>query len=219
MRRISRDGEAREFFGGLQGESLRSKRAQLLEALRSDRTLAELASRHKGHPTLITKWKRQASEGMVDFRVEALEAALARHGKPEIFNTDQGSPFTSVAFTQVLKDAGVKISMDGKGRLDGQCFHRAAVAQSQVRVRLSPGLRDRRPGPGRDRRLDRLLQHLKASFGVRWTHPRGGLYWAERAISGACPGDGAGGAGGMKIIMGSHLTNAAKLSNDWGPPL
>ena len=52
----------------------------------------------------------------VDFCVEALEAALARHGRPEIFNTDQGSQFTSVAFTQVLKDAGVKISMDGKGR-------------------------------------------------------------------------------------------------------
>ncbi len=48
--------------------------------------------------------------------VEALEEALARHGKPEIFNTDQGSQFTSVAFTQVLKDAGVKISMDGRGR-------------------------------------------------------------------------------------------------------
>ncbi len=42
---------------------------------------------------------------------------------------------------------------------------------------------------------------------------------ARRAISGACPGDGARGAGGMKFIMGSHLTTAAKLSNDWGPPL
>ena len=52
----------------------------------------------------------------VDFCVEALEAALARHGKPEIFNTDQGSQFTSATFTQVLKDAGVKISMDGRGR-------------------------------------------------------------------------------------------------------
>ena len=52
----------------------------------------------------------------VDFCVEALEQALARHGKPEIFNTDQGSQFTSLAFTQVPKDAGVKISMDGKGR-------------------------------------------------------------------------------------------------------
>ena len=52
----------------------------------------------------------------VDFCVEALEAALARHGKPEIFNSDQGSQFTSLAFTQVLKDAGVKISMDGRGQ-------------------------------------------------------------------------------------------------------
>ena len=51
-----------------------------------------------------------------DFCVEALEEALARHGKPAIFNSDQGSQFTSVAFTQVLKDAGVKISMDGRGR-------------------------------------------------------------------------------------------------------
>ena len=51
-----------------------------------------------------------------DFCVEALKEALALHGKPEIFNTDQGSQFTSFAFTNVLKDHGVKISMDGKGR-------------------------------------------------------------------------------------------------------
>ena len=51
-----------------------------------------------------------------DFCVEALEEALALHGKPEIFNSDQGSQFTSFAFTNVLKDHGVKISMDGKGR-------------------------------------------------------------------------------------------------------
>ena len=50
------------------------------------------------------------------YLIEALEEALARYGKPEIFNTDQGSQFTSVAFTQVLKDACVQISMDGKGR-------------------------------------------------------------------------------------------------------
>ena len=51
-----------------------------------------------------------------DFCVQALEEALARHGRPEIFNTDQGSQFTSFAFTNVLKGHGVKISMDGKGR-------------------------------------------------------------------------------------------------------
>ena len=48
--------------------------------------------------------------------VEALEEAMSRYGKPEIFNTDQGSQFTSYEFTRVLKDAGVRISMDGRGR-------------------------------------------------------------------------------------------------------
>jgi putative transposase len=50
------------------------------------------------------------------FCVEALEDAMARYGRPEIFNTDQGSQFTSLDFTGVLKDAGVAISMDGRGR-------------------------------------------------------------------------------------------------------
>ncbi len=49
------------------------------------------------------------------FCIEALEEALARHGKPDIFNTDQGSQFTSQAFTGFLLKAGVAISMDGKG--------------------------------------------------------------------------------------------------------
>ena len=51
-----------------------------------------------------------------DFCIEALEEALARHGPPEIFNTDQGGQFTSPRFTGVLQDAGVRISMDGRGR-------------------------------------------------------------------------------------------------------
>jgi putative transposase len=50
------------------------------------------------------------------FCVEALEEALAQYGGPEIFNTDQGSQFTSLEFTQVLKEAGIRISMDGRGR-------------------------------------------------------------------------------------------------------
>jgi putative transposase len=49
------------------------------------------------------------------FCVETLEDAMARHGKPEIFNTDQGSQFTGAAFTGVLADNGIAISMDGKG--------------------------------------------------------------------------------------------------------
>ena len=50
-----------------------------------------------------------------DFCVEALEEALARFGKPEIFNTDQGSQFTSMAFTGVLLREKIAISMDGRG--------------------------------------------------------------------------------------------------------
>lgn len=50
-----------------------------------------------------------------DFCLEALEEALGTHGKPETFNTDQGSQFTSEAFTSVLKREDIRISMDGKG--------------------------------------------------------------------------------------------------------
>ena len=51
-----------------------------------------------------------------DFCIEAVEEALARHGRPEIFNTDQGSQFTSPRFVEVLTAAGVRVSMDGRGR-------------------------------------------------------------------------------------------------------
>lgn len=51
-----------------------------------------------------------------DFCVSALEDAITRYGVPDIFNTDQGSQFTSYDFTNTLKEAGIRISMDGKGR-------------------------------------------------------------------------------------------------------
>jgi putative transposase len=51
-----------------------------------------------------------------DFCVAALEEAIARYGRPDIFNSDQGSQFTGFAFTTTLKDAGIRISMDGRGR-------------------------------------------------------------------------------------------------------
>src|ERR1019366_2858560 len=56
------------------------------------------------------------------FCVEALEEALALHGKPGIFNTDQGAQFTSAAFTSKLEAAGVAISMDGRGRFMDNIF-------------------------------------------------------------------------------------------------
>jgi putative transposase len=51
----------------------------------------------------------------VEFCLEAVEEALARHGKPDIFNTDQGSQFTSQDFTALLLDNAIAISMDGRG--------------------------------------------------------------------------------------------------------
>jgi putative transposase len=56
-----------------------------------------------------------------DFCVEALEEALKK-GKPEIFNTDQGSQFTGEAFTRLLKQHGIRISMDGKGSYNDNLF-------------------------------------------------------------------------------------------------
>ncbi len=56
------------------------------------------------------------------FCVEVLREALTRYGRPEIFNTDQGSQFTSLDFTGVLKDADVAISMDGRGRCMDNIF-------------------------------------------------------------------------------------------------
>jgi putative transposase len=51
-----------------------------------------------------------------EFCIAALEEALARYGRPDIFNTDQGSQFTSPRFVEVLTGAGVRVSMDGRGR-------------------------------------------------------------------------------------------------------
>ena len=63
----------------------------------------------------VLSWRLSNSMD-TSFCVAALEEALARFGTPEIFNTDQGSQFTSAAFTGVLMAAGVRISMDGRGR-------------------------------------------------------------------------------------------------------
>jgi putative transposase len=62
----------------------------------------------------VLAW-RVSIDMAVDFCPEAVEEAIARHGTPDIFNTDQGSQFTSAAFTGLLAANGIAISMDGKG--------------------------------------------------------------------------------------------------------
>ncbi len=63
----------------------------------------------------VLSW-RLSNTMSVSFCTEALEEAIIRFGKPDIFNTDQGSQFTSEAFTGILNRNGIRISMDGKGR-------------------------------------------------------------------------------------------------------
>jgi putative transposase len=67
------------------------------------------------HSRKVLSW-RLSNTMDVEFCVAALEEAVARHGKPEIFNTDRGSQFTSDGFTGTLRESGIRISMDGKGR-------------------------------------------------------------------------------------------------------
>jgi putative transposase len=69
----------------------------------------------------VLAWKLSITMD-VSFCIEALEEALSRNEKPEIFNTDQGSQFTSEAFVGRLKENGISISMDGKGRWRDNVF-------------------------------------------------------------------------------------------------
>ncbi len=68
-----------------------------------------------------------------DFCIEALEEALARFGKPAIFNSDQGSQFTSIAFTGVLEREKIAIRMDVRGFWGTTCSLNAFVARSNTR--------------------------------------------------------------------------------------
>ena len=72
------------------------------------------------HSRYVLAW-RLSNTLEAGFCAEALEEALAK-GQPEVFNTDQGSQFTSWEFTQILQDRGVRISMDGNGRYQDNIF-------------------------------------------------------------------------------------------------
>ena len=86
------------------------------------------------------------------FCVEALEDALARHGKPDIFNTDQGSQFTGAAFTGALSDKGITISMDGKGAWRDNVFVERlwrSIKYEEVYLRAYESVADARQSIGR----------------------------------------------------------------------
>ena len=88
----------------------------------------------------------------VHFFLETLEEAIARYGAPEIMNTDQGSQFTSQAFTGLLKEHGIRISMDGKGAWRDNVFIERlwrSVKYEEVYLHAYDTVADSRTGLGR----------------------------------------------------------------------
>ncbi len=88
----------------------------------------------------------------VSFCVEAVEEALKRYGAPDIFNTDQGSQFTSEAFTGLLKDNDIQISMDGRGSWRDNVFIERlwrSVKYEEVYLRAYESVSEARVGIGR----------------------------------------------------------------------
>ena len=101
------------------------------------------------HSRYVLAW-RLSNTLDVDFCVKALEEALEK-GKPEIFNTDQGSQFTSEAFTGLLKQRGIQISMDGKGSYRDNLFVERlwrSAKYEEVYLKAYADGRDARAGVG-----------------------------------------------------------------------
>ena len=114
--------------------------------------------------------------------------------------------------------------LDGRqGPLDGQHLHRASVAFTQIRMRLSERFRNRVGGPSRDRPLDQSIQQRETSLGTRRSDARRGVHWfGQEILRGASPS----GSSPLRISLtggnknyGVHLRNAAEWSSQWGPPL
>lgn len=111
------------------------------------------------HSRAVLSW-RVSNSMDADFCVDALKEAIENFGRPEVFNTDQGSQFTSDDFTKVLKDNQIKISMDGKGRaLDNVFVERLwrAVKYEEIYPKQHETIREIRVG------LQRYFQHYNES--------------------------------------------------------
>jgi putative transposase len=106
----------------------------------------------------ILTWRLSITLG-VEFCVDAVEEAMHLYGRPEIFNTDQGSQFTSDAFTDILVMNGIAISMDGKGSWRDNVFLERfwlvayeSVAEARLSIRRYPEFYNgRRPHSALDR--------------------------------------------------------------------
>ena len=142
----------------------------------------------------------------VEFCIEALEEALSRFGRPEIFNTDQGSQFTSPRFTGVLQAAGVGISMDGRGRwMDNVFIERLWRSLKYECIYLH---------------AFETGSELRA--GLRWWISYYNTRRPHSMLAGRTPEEAYRATGTEKLAASQQPENRAcpghKLSNGWGPP-
>jgi transposase InsO family protein len=99
-----------------------------------------------------------------DFCIEAIEEALARHGTPEIFNTDHGSQFASADFIKVLSTKKIKTSMDEKWNQCDKNLHRTPLADHRIQRGLPVRLCQHPASTCLDRPLSRLLRQPASTF-------------------------------------------------------
>jgi transposase InsO family protein len=124
------------------------------------------------------------------FCVDALEEALARFGRPEIFNTDQGDQFARTAFTGALAAAGIRISMAGRGRWMDNVFIERRWRSLKYEDAYLKGYADGRGARIGIGLLDRLRQRPPASSGARRPSCDGSLAPRHhRADPAQCCGD------------------------------
>jgi putative transposase len=143
----------------------------------------------------------------VSFCVSALEEALTRFGTPDIFNTDQGSQFTSAAFTGTLATAGVKISMDGRGRWMDNVFIERLWRSLKYEDIYLKGYAD-----GREARAG------IAAWIAFYNHSRPHQALANRTPMAVWCGGASGAIGATAMDMTLRLDNASALSTYPQPP-
>ena len=113
------------------------------------------------HSRKVLAWRLSISMDTA-FCTEAVDEAIAKYGKPEIFNTDQGSQFTSSAFSGLLYGHGIRISMDGKGRWRDNVFIERvwrSIKYEEVYLHAYETV-----GVAREGIPHRLLQHAPAAL-------------------------------------------------------